>query len=132
MNSLDIQKWRNKYIYQINESNEEDFNVEDVPEHWNEVELGTGDIITPEMMGISRTSLMGNDGNSYYKIGEFDPVGQKVTIYKGTMLHRPTGDVFVPNNSYGLNTTIRIVQNKLLKGYRLNPNKITLSELLGY
>ena len=49
MNSLDIQKWRNKYIYQINESDEDEFNVEDVPQHWNVDYLTIKDTITPDM-----------------------------------------------------------------------------------
>ena len=47
MNSLDIQKWRNKYIYQINESEDDDFNI--TTDAFDEVELKTGDIITRDM-----------------------------------------------------------------------------------
>jgi hypothetical protein len=43
MNSLDIQKWRNKYIYQINESEDDDFNI--TTDAFDVAELKKGDII---------------------------------------------------------------------------------------
>jgi hypothetical protein len=46
-NSLDIQKWRNKYIYLLKEE-EEDFNIT-VGDNWNVTELSIGDTITPAM-----------------------------------------------------------------------------------
>ena len=71
MNSLDIQKWRNKYIYQINESEGGDFNITLGPE-WEYEEIFVGDIITPDMWKDPEWNYYTKKGNIKVKDIGFD------------------------------------------------------------
>lgn len=67
MNSLDIQKWKIKYIHQINESEEDDFNI--TPDkQWNAEELTVNNIITPDMWHPNRDRIGSDDRTFSFKI----------------------------------------------------------------
>lgn len=66
-NSLDIQKWKLKYIHQINESEEDDFNI--TPgKQWNSTELTVNSIVTPDMWHPHRGRIGSDDRTFPFKI----------------------------------------------------------------
>jgi hypothetical protein len=110
MNSLDIQKWRNKYIYQINESEDDDFNI--TTDAFDEVELKTGDIITRDMwkdpdwdgqeMGpLEIGDIVAEDGDEFVILAhtEYDYWEEYDLNYVNSMLEHPYKIVLPLNES---------------------------------
>jgi hypothetical protein len=110
MNSLDIQKWRNKYIYQINESEDDDFNI--TTDAFDEVELKTGDIITRDMwkdpdwdgqeMGpLEIGDIVAEDGDEFVILAhtEYDYWEEYDLNYVNSMLKHPYKIVLPLNES---------------------------------
>ena len=108
-NSLDIQKWRNKYIYQINESEGGDFNITLGPE-WEFEELTVGDIITPEMWDEEKIS---NVSTSIISDPDWFLSPHKITDYKKSYL-----DFIVFDNMKRLST--EFVRNFLKDNIKLD------------
>ena len=111
MNSLDIQKWRNKYIYQINESEDDDFNI--TTDAFDEVELKTGDIITRDMwkdpdwdgqeMGpLEIGDIVAEDGDEFVILAhtEYDYWEEYDLNYVNSMLKHPYKIFFSLDEQY--------------------------------
>jgi hypothetical protein len=86
---------------------EDEFNVAAPPE-WNEIELGIGDLITPE------NSTTGN----YYLIKSIG--GNHVWVRKGTLDYN--GE-FKPQHSVDFHTHLNILQSRMKPGFTITQNK---------